>query len=144
AYTWVPAVTADLLEPAERLAVADRPWPGRLPSPSPSVVHHPARPIDVFDITGAPVTVTGRGAVSAPPYAVQLSSSSAGSSGHGSSGHGALEPVESWAGPWPVEERWWDTARHRRMARFQVLTRSGRLLLLTLERGRWWLTAEYC
>jgi hypothetical protein len=30
------------------------------------------------------------------------------------------------------------------MARFQVLTRSGRLLLLTLERGRWWLTAEYC
>lgn len=144
AYTWVPAVTADLLEPAERLAVADRPWPGRLPSPSPSVVHHPARPIDVFDITGAPVTVTGRGAVSAPPYAVQLSSSSAGSSGHGSSGHGALEPVESWAGPWPVEERWWDTARHRRMARFQVLTRSGRLLLLTLERGRWWLAAEYC
>lgn len=131
AYAWVPAVTADLLEPAERLAVPATPWPGRLPSPSPAVVHRPLRPVSVLDLSGASVKVTGRGVVSASPAAVQLPD-------------GALEPVESWAGPWPVEERWWDAARHRRLARFQVLTRSGRLLLLTIERGQWWLAAEYC
>ncbi len=141
AYAWVPAVTADLLEPAERLAVSDQPWPGRLPAPSPAMVHHPPQPISVLDVTGTPVKVTGRGAVSAPPYAVQL----AGWVGGGApSASGALETVESWAGPWPVEERWWDAARHRRLARFQVLTRSGQLLLLVVERGQWWLAAEYC
>ena len=129
AYTWTPAVTADLLEPAERLAVPNHPWPGRLPAPSPAVVHHPPRSVAVLDITGASVKVTGRGAVSAPPYAVQRGCS--------------LDPIQSWAGPWPLEERWWDAARHRRLARFQVLTQSGALLLLTVERGQWWLAAEY-
>jgi protein ImuB len=43
-----------------------------------------------------------------------------------------------------VEERWWDPARQRRLARFQVATDAGRLLLLTVERGQWWLAAEYC
>ena len=130
AYTWVPAVTADLLEPAERLAVTAAPWPGRLPTPSPAIVHDPARAATVVDATGQPVKVTGRGAVSAAPVGVQV-------------GTTAPEVVQSWAGPWPVEERWWDAVRARRMARFQVLTGSGRLLLLTLERGQWWLAAEY-
>lgn len=131
AYRWVPAVTADLLEPTERLAVADAPWPGRLPAPSPAVVHHPALVVAVLDLAGAPVQVTGRGAISAAPHAVQLPG-------------GSLQPVSSWAGPWPVEERWWDPARHRRLARFQVVTGSGQLLLLVVERGQWWLAAEYC
>lgn len=129
-YAWVPAVSADLLEPAERLAIADQPWPGRLPAPSPAVVHHPPQPAAVLDLAGVPVRVTGRGSVSAAPFVVQLPG-------------GSLEPVVSWAGPWPVEERWWDAARHRRLARFQVLTRSGRLLLLTVERSQWGLAAEY-
>jgi protein ImuB len=136
AYAWVPAVTADLLEPAERLTMSAAPWPGRLPTPSPAMVHHPARSIAVVDAVGAPVKVTGRGAVSAAPAAVQM--------GAGQMGAVHTEVVQSWAGPWPVEERWWDAARTRRIARFQVLTRSGRLLLLTVERGQWWLAAEYC
>ena len=137
AYAWVPAVTADLLEPAERLTVSVAPWPGRLPTPSPAMVHHPARSIAVVDAAGAQVKVTGRGAVSAPPAAVQVGAVQMGAVQQ-------MEVVQSWAGPWPVEERWWDAARTRRMARFQVLTRSGRLLLLTVERGQWWLAAEYC
>jgi protein ImuB len=130
-YTWVPAITADLLEPAERLARAAAPWPGSLPAPSPAVVHHPGRSANLLDAAGAAVKVSGRGAISAPPAHVQV-------------GSGVLEAVQSWAGPWPVEERWWDAARARRMARFQVLTTSGRLLLLSIERGRWHLAAEYC
>ena len=125
AFTWVPAVSADLLEPSERLAVKHAPWPGRLPSPSPAIVHTCPQAVTVTDATGKAVRVTGRGFVSAPLATVHS------------------EPVQAWAGPWPVEERWWDLNRSRRLARFQVLTCSGRLLLLAVERGQWWLTAEY-
>ena len=30
-------------------------------------------------------------------------------------GDGAPEPIDAWAGPWPLEERWWDPGRHRRL-----------------------------
>ncbi len=129
-YAWVPAATADLADPSERLAVQAAPWPGSLPAPSPSVVHAPGQPIAVFDAAGQPVGVSGRGAVSAAPATVHLD--------------GSAHDVAGWAGPWPVDERWWDPARARRTARFQVLTRSGRLLLVAVERGQWWLSAEYC
>jgi protein ImuB len=128
-YAWVPAVTADLVEPGERLAPVTAPWPGSLPTPSPAVVHAPAREVAVLDAKGGVVNVSGRGVVSAEPATVQIGA--------------VVEAVQAWAGPWPVDERWWDTTRARRMARFQVLTGSGRLLLLGVERGQWWLTAEY-
>ena len=53
------------------------------------------------------------------------------------------EPLTGWAGPWPVEERWWDGARSRRSARFQLLTEAGRLVLAAVERQRWSIVAEY-
>ena len=56
---------------------------------------------------------------------------------------GPPQAVAGWAGPWPVDERWWDTATHRRRARFQVLTDEGIALLLAVEDGRWWLEATY-
>ncbi|HAP77735.1 MAG TPA: hypothetical protein DCR14_16845, partial [Acidimicrobiaceae bacterium] len=73
--------------------------------------------------------VSGRGAISAAPATLLDSQGE--------------QRVSAWAGPWPVEEHWWDTARARRMARLQVLTDAGRLVLLALEGGQWWLTAEY-
>ncbi|MEI2706877.1 MAG: hypothetical protein V9E89_16890 [Ilumatobacteraceae bacterium] len=48
-----------------------------------------------------------------------------------------------WAGPWPVEERWWDTTRTRRLARFQLLLDGGRLLEVAVEGQRWWLLGEH-
>jgi protein ImuB len=129
AYRWVPAVGADLNDAGQRLTLSEAPWPGRLPSPSPTVVHSPPRPIEVRDLAGAPVRVSGRGVVSAPPASVLMA--------------GGGDDVTAWAGPWPVDERWWDVVRARRMARFQVLTGSGRLLLVMVEHGAWWLAAEY-
>lgn len=129
AYGWVPAVTADLADPAERLTPVEGPWPGHLPSPAPAVVHAQPLTIDVSDEQGRAVRVSGRGAISASPATVQR--------GNGS------EAVVAWAGPWPLEERWWDAARARRSARFQLLTASGSLLLVGLERQRWWLLGEY-
>ena len=129
AYTWVPAVTADLGDPAQRLARPEGPWPGALPSPSPAIVHDPPARIGVFDDGGQPVQVTGRGAVSAAPVTICRAATS--------------ELVVAWAGPWPLEERWWDAGRARRSARFQLLTESGSLLLVCIENQQWWLLGDY-
>ena len=52
--------------------------------------------------------------------------------------------LRAWAGPWPTEEHWWDPARRRRRARFQLLTVQGEAVLVSLEQGSWWLEARYC
>ena len=51
--------------------------------------------------------------------------------------------VVAWAGPWPVDERWWDPAERRRQARVQVVTEGGDALLLSRHDRRWWLTAVH-
>jgi protein ImuB len=79
---------------------------------------------------GAAVRVDGRGFVSNAPARVAV-------------GGGAAEVVDAWAGPWPVDERWWDAARRRRRARLQVITASGAAHLLMIEGGRWWCEATY-
>jgi len=105
------------------------PWPGRIPGPPPAVVHPDREPAEVVDAVGAPVVVSGRGLASAPPARVAWAA-------------GTLE-VAGWAGPWPVEERWWDPAAATRLARIQVTGRGGTALLLACEQGRWWLEATY-
>jgi len=128
-HSWVPATSVDLVEPEGRLTRSTGPWPGSLPAPSPAEVFPSPIEVDVVDVSGRPVGVNGRGSVSAAPAAVHLDS--------------VRHEVCAWAGPWPVDERWWDAARSRRMARMQLLTAEGRLLLACVERGRWWVTAEY-
>ena len=131
-YRWVPAVLADLTDPAvgaARVRVGDQPWPGRLPSPSPAVVHAEPVPCEVVDADDVPVRVTGRGLLSGSPATLRQG--------------GRTEALDGWAGPWPVEERWWDGPRAKRIARFQLLTESGRLVLAAVERQRWWVVAEY-
>ena len=96
----------------------EQPWPGRLPAPAPSVLLDPPRPVRVLDATGHPVTVTERGAVSHPPAALAL--------------HGEQPvPVTSWAGPWPVDERWWTDQAAVRVARFQIVDARGRAYLVS-------------
>jgi protein ImuB len=129
AWQWVAAGTADLEQPAERMASISGPWPGQLPQPFPAMVYQAPLPIGVLDADGHIVTVSGRGAISAAPAVV----------GHGSRQH----RVARWAGPWPVDERWWDASRARRSARFQLIIDDERLLLVALERQQWWLLAEY-
>ncbi|MCC6495830.1 MAG: DNA polymerase Y family protein, partial [Propionibacteriaceae bacterium] len=51
--------------------------------------------------------------------------------------------VVAWAGPWPIDERAWDPARHRAASRFQVVDDSGAAWLLVLQAGRWWAEARY-
>lgn len=127
-FALVPAATVDLRD--RRLAGDDRPWPGRLPAPSPSRLPPVPWPAELHDAAGAPVRVTGRGSLSAPPSRLAVD---------------GRDPaaVVAWAGPWPSDERWWDGARHRRRARLQIITGDGLACLVTLERGRWGVTAVW-
>ncbi len=135
AYALVPAGSADLADPAER-ATGTRPasrgappWPGRLPTPSPASVLCEPQPCQLLDATGDPVRVSGRGTVSAEPVVIVVDQ--------------RREQVVAWAGPWPVEERWWDPGQSCRRARFQLITDQGTALLVALAGGRWHIEARY-
>jgi protein ImuB len=39
--------------------------------------------------------------------------------------------VTSWAGPWPVDERWWSPEAARRVVRCQIVDVRGRAYLVT-------------
>ncbi|MFF8774226.1 hypothetical protein [Kitasatospora sp. NPDC015120] len=119
-------------EPYDPAAPADAPWPGRiggLRDVWPAVVHRVPVPAAVLDGEGRPVTVDGRAGVSARPATVAV--------------RGRELAVDGWTGPWPAVEYWWDQARARRRARFQVTVADGRALLLTVEGGAWFVEAGY-
>ncbi len=99
-----------------------QPWPGRLPAPAPSVLIDPPRQIQVLDDAGRSVTVTERGGVPMPPARLCLDV-------------GAGVPVTAWAGPWPVDERWWSGSDPQRRARFQLVDLHGRAYLVTCSRS---------
>jgi protein ImuB len=128
----VPVATVDLTEerPATQMAAITEPWPGQVPAPAPATVLAEPEPVAVADASGAPVTVSGRTEVSAAPATLTVPGR-------------APVAVTAWAGPWPVDERWWDPDRHRRRARFQVVDQQGAAHLLAVEAGRWWREATY-
>ena len=109
---------------------AERPWPGRVPPPSPATVFVPPLAAEVVDPLGEAVGVTGRGVVTAAPARLSVDG-------------GRWATVAGWAGPWPADEHWWDAAVHRRRARFQAVMAGGEAWLLFLESGRWWAEATY-
>ncbi|MEV7264599.1 DNA polymerase Y family protein [Micromonospora aurantiaca] len=111
-------------------AVAEPPWPGRIPPPAPAVVLPTPLPADVRDAAGEPVVVSARLTVSAAPARLTV-------------GDGRPAEITGWAGPWPVDERWWAPAEARRRARFQVSLADGAALLLAVEGGQWLVEAIY-
>jgi hypothetical protein len=104
------------------------PWPGQIPPPAPAVVHPTPLPADLIDRGGEPLSVTGRGLLTAVPHRLSVEKS-------------PWSEVTAWAGPWPSDERWWSRSR-RRSARMQAVTDAGTHLLL-IEQGRWWVEATY-
>ena len=108
------------------------PWPGRLPPPSPALVHPVPVVVEILDHDGGEVGVTGRGRCTSHPARLVLPFA-ASTSG----------VIVGWSGPWPADERWWDPAAARRRARLQILLEDGTAHLLFLERGRWHLEATY-
>jgi protein ImuB len=125
----VPAATVELtgrsLDPEPDTA----PWPGVLPAPSPTRVLTEPIPIEVLDECNRAVVVTGRGLLSASPFVLTA--------------RGKRIEVRHWAGPWPIDERWWDPEAHTRQARLQVVTVDGRAHLIALTDGAWAITAQW-
>lgn len=124
-----------LLVPWGERAVARRPsgqpWPGSLPPPAPATVYLEPQEALVVGAEGQPIGVTGRGVITGEPARFRAAVGS------------DWQPVASWAGPWPVDEQWWDEAASRRLARFQVVGVDGSAWLMLVENGQWWTEARY-
>lgn len=105
------------------------PWQGRLPDPAPSTVFERRLPVTVVSAAGETVTVDERGALSAEPA--------------GLSSGATVRRLTAWAGPWPVEERWWVAGGPGRSDRFQVVDDTGAAWLLVSEGADWWAEARY-
>jgi protein ImuB len=147
-------------EPVPR-ADPSQPWPGQLPEPAPTVLLDD--PVDLLDADGNPVRVTSRGLFSTAPARLAASTPA-------DPRVAALLPAGDrtgalswWAGPWPVDERWWSpevpaggseatrgvgSVKYGRTARAQVLLdgddrTSGRAMLLCYRQRRWYLEGVY-
>jgi len=107
----------------------ERPWPGSVPDPLPAAVFTTPQPVQVLTAGGLPVEVDGRGGLVGTPAVLRLGRDN--------------RTVLGWAGPWPIDERNWDPARHRSASRFQVVEDTGTAWLLVLQAGRWWAEARY-
>ncbi|QNO38719.1 DNA polymerase Y family protein [Protaetiibacter sp. SSC-01] len=128
-----PADRQTLVPWGDRASVSrgrEHPWPGALPDPPPTTVYAVPRPLRVEDVHGRPVTVDDRGRVSAAP-AVIVSQT------------GTRRDLTAWAGPWPLEERWWDPATARAAHRVQAVDASGCAWLLVLDGEGWWAEGRY-
>ncbi|WP_310961163.1 DNA polymerase Y family protein [Nocardioides terrisoli] len=109
------------------------PWPGSVPPPAPTRVFAEPAPAAVVDLTGRPVRVSDRGVVSSPPARFTPGTP-----------YSREEPVAAWAGPWPVEELWWESGGPAQLvARFQLVGADGRAWLLRVDAGGWWTEASY-
>ncbi|MDT9592247.1 DNA polymerase Y family protein [Nocardioides zeae] len=130
-----PAARQRTVAWGERVRVVrspEQPWPGQIPAPAPVRVFASPLPSEVQDATGVPVEVDERGWVSGEPTIVRTPDA------------GWL-PIEAWAGPWPMDESWWeaDGSPTRRAARFQVVGVDGRAWLMACVDGAWWVEAGY-
>lgn len=152
-------VGLDTVDLAARRPSDGAPWPGSLERPSPARVWCRPQAIEVVDGDACRVAVNGRGVISAAPCRVRPVGAG--------DGDERWWQVRAWAGPWCIDERWWDPIAHRRRARLQVVLgtdtaqqpgrgpQSGRgesvqghpsttsAHLLTLEDGSWWMEATY-
>jgi protein ImuB len=108
----------------------DAPWPGGLPSPSPATVYREPLPAVVTDKDGQAVRVSGRLELSGAPAGIRIGGEEA-------------QQIVAWAGPWPVDERWWDADGARRRARFQLQLADDRAVLAVLEDGGWHVEGLY-
>lgn len=124
----LPASTIDLSDRQLNL-FDERPWPGHIPPPSP-VELFSRHPLEVVDESERSVVVSGRGDVSGCPAKVSRDGK-------------RWRRVVAWAGPWLLDERWWDEDRARRRARFQLVDDEGEAMLAYVERGEWWLAGTY-
>lgn len=107
------------------------PWPGSIPPPAPARVFSRPTAASVLGPERQVVGVSPRGSVTAEPTLVRTDP------------EGDFVTIQAWAGPWPIDELWWDPAGARQVARFQIVGLDGSAWLLMVENGQWWTEARY-
>jgi protein ImuB len=136
------------------LRPTEPPWPGSLPPPAPVRIFTQPQRAAVLDAPGQPVRVDVRGIISAPPArfcpSVAAVTGRGDRAGRRAAGRvhepgqgGGWQPVAAWAGPWPVDEQWWEEGSARRAARFQIVGSDGRAWLMRCDHEGWWIEAGY-
>jgi protein ImuB len=111
-------------------AEAPGPLPGALPSPLPGTVFSSPREVTLLGVDGDPVVVGDSAQLSSPPHLMVSGTSSV--------------TVSSWAGPWPVWEKWWDPAQSRFLHRVQLVDERGMGWLVSAhEQSQWVVEARY-
>jgi|GEM_PF-4859752 len=93
-------------------------WPGAIVGKTPMCEFNPPERARLLDSSNNPVKVHATGLASASPKYVESN---------------ALRPsrqeIKDFAGPWPLEDRWWDEKNRRRVCRFQIVCESGAYLV---------------
>ncbi|MEO5832069.1 MAG: DNA polymerase Y family protein [Nakamurella sp.] len=109
------------------------PWPGRLPAPSPTRLLRAAHgQVSLRDDRGFDVALTDRGAFSTSPRWCVTDG-------------GRRTRVLGWAGPWVLDEQWWErmAAAPSRRARVQLELADGAPVLLGYLTGSWTIEGVY-
>lgn len=112
-------------------------WNGALPAPQPMMLCDPPEQVMLCDEKLRPVVVTARHELSQRPVTITDQQRNTWN-------------VLTWAGPWPIEERWWDPQRRRRHARLQVLVQrhsavdQSEVWLLSTQSRQWHIVGMYC
>mgnify|MGYP006280136673 CR=1 FL=1 len=146
-FALLPAIDLDLVDiettaRLQRPARHEGPWVGVLPSPLPALTLAAPEAVVLCDESGKGVGVTRRSELTGTPHTLTRAD-------------GAEFGVLTWAGPWPVEERWWMPEDARRVVQMQIVitakSHAGRevfdvsedALLLVMSNGKWHLAACY-
>jgi protein ImuB len=107
----------------------ENPLPGALPRPLPGTVFRSPAEVELVDEQGHEVRVV-ESSLSTPP--VQMAWKN------------RRIRIESWAGPWPVCEQWWDPKLSRYLYRLQLLDERGvGWLVVADQTSQWQLAARY-
>ncbi|WP_285725713.1 DNA polymerase Y family protein [Psychromicrobium xiongbiense] len=115
---------------SEMKRLHERPWPGALSGPAPATVFAEPVPVQLLDQHRRSVEVDDRMELSGVPQIFNPDSTP-----------GGQRTVEKWAGPWPVEERWWEKGSGR-VHRFQIVDGSGEAWVLMTRNGAWYAEAH--
>ncbi|MBV7294735.1 DNA polymerase Y family protein [Corynebacterium sp. TAE3-ERU12] len=126
-----PQERVALVPVGEEAPAESGPWPGAVLAPSPPLTH-PSAQVQLLGDADNPIAVTGRGMLTDQPTALLRGAQTL--------------PVTAWAGPWPIDERWWVPDGAHRAARMQVVVDNKgapEAYLLIGHKGKWRIEGAY-
>lgn len=112
------------------------PWPGSIPPPAPARIFATPQPAELLSADGQSVRLTDRGALTSTPARLRTAD-------HGPDHRSRELLIDAWAGPWPIDELWWDPRSARHVARCQIVAVDGTAWLVVTEGDQWWVEASY-